>query len=140
MRWLADRGYDIAMFETAQWGTKGKLHQDFAAALSFPDYYGNNLDALPDCLRDVAERAYGWTDDATALVLVFENFGPCLREDPGTAPAVIEIIEDTGRLAALFGNRVLCLVQLDDTKLDLGMVGGHRVLVNPAEWHTSGAG
>jgi RNAse (barnase) inhibitor barstar len=30
------------------WTTDKDMHQDFAAALRLPDYYGGNLDALDD--------------------------------------------------------------------------------------------
>lgn len=33
--------------------TKEDLHRIFRETLSFPDYYGNNLDALHDCLTEV---------------------------------------------------------------------------------------
>ena len=43
------------------------FHGAVAEALDFPDYYGRNLDALNDCLGDVAERVAGvpvlWWDD-----------------------------------------------------------------------------
>ena len=29
------------------------VHRAFAEAFSFPDYYGNNLDALHDCLTEI---------------------------------------------------------------------------------------
>ena len=32
------------------------VHQAFAEALSFPDYYGNNLDALHDCLTEMSGK------------------------------------------------------------------------------------
>lgn len=42
------------------------LHRAFADALSFPDHYGNNLDALHDCLADISEetriRLVNWAD------------------------------------------------------------------------------
>ena len=34
---------------------RSDLHRAFAEALSFPDHYGNNLDALHDCLTEIAE-------------------------------------------------------------------------------------
>lgn len=34
---------------------RSDLHKAFADALSFPEYYGNNLDALHDCLTDISE-------------------------------------------------------------------------------------
>lgn len=37
----------------AAWDTPEKAHGDLAKALSFPEYYGNNLDALHDCLTDL---------------------------------------------------------------------------------------
>lgn len=33
--------------------TKQQFHAAIAAALSFPDWYGHNLDALYDCLTDI---------------------------------------------------------------------------------------
>lgn len=33
-----------------------RLHQALAQKLDFPDWYGNNLDALYDCLTDLEEQ------------------------------------------------------------------------------------
>ena len=33
--------------------TREDLHAQLAAALSFPEWYGGNLDALHDCLTDI---------------------------------------------------------------------------------------
>ena len=35
---------------------RSELHRILAAALSFPDHYGNNLDALHDCLTSLPEE------------------------------------------------------------------------------------
>lgn len=32
------------------------IHSIFAGELSFPEWYGNNLDALYDCLTDISEE------------------------------------------------------------------------------------
>lgn len=36
---------------------KEMLHSALARSLDFPDWYGRNLDALYDCLTDLAEEA-----------------------------------------------------------------------------------
>lgn len=36
--------------------SKEALHQTLAQALSFPGWYGGNLDALFDCLTDLSEE------------------------------------------------------------------------------------
>lgn len=36
--------------------SRSTLHRAFAEALSFPDHYGCNLDALHDCLTSVSEE------------------------------------------------------------------------------------
>lgn len=38
--------------------TKAQLHAALADALAFPDWYGNNLDALYDCLTDLDAPVY----------------------------------------------------------------------------------
>ena len=35
---------------------KKELHARIAAALSFPDWYGHNLDALYDCLNEISGK------------------------------------------------------------------------------------
>lgn len=35
--------------------TKDDLHNTFAQAMAFPEWYGRNLDALHDCLTDIHE-------------------------------------------------------------------------------------
>ena len=35
---------------------KKSVHRYLAEQLEFPDYYGNNLDALYDCLNSICER------------------------------------------------------------------------------------
>ena len=36
--------------------TPRQIHEYIAEKLGFPDYYGNNLDALYDCLTDISEE------------------------------------------------------------------------------------
>ena len=35
--------------------TECELHEEIAQKLSFPEYYGKNLDALNDCLSEINE-------------------------------------------------------------------------------------
>jgi len=39
----------------AEWTTPEKAHAALAQALAFPEYYGNNLDALHDCLTTLGD-------------------------------------------------------------------------------------
>lgn len=52
-----------------------------AEALEFPAYFGKNLDALVDCLRDVAEPT----------VLLWDGWSPFARSDEHSFRAVLEI-------------------------------------------------
>ena len=36
--------------------TREDLHRIFRETLSFPDWYGNNLDALHDCLTEISGK------------------------------------------------------------------------------------
>lgn len=53
------------IIDCASIADKAALHCALAQALEFPDYYGNNLDALYDCLTDIREETF----------LTLQNFG-----------------------------------------------------------------
>lgn len=53
--------------ETVRFAAKPTLLKNLAKALSFPDWFGENWDALEDCLSDLS-----WSD-ASGHVLLFEG-------------------------------------------------------------------
>ncbi|MFC4942206.1 barstar family protein [Pseudonocardia sp. GCM10023141] len=57
-------------------------------ALRFPDYYGQNLDGLEDCVRDLS-----WLP-AGAIVLVWGGDGVLRRADPPSHASILEILTD----------------------------------------------
>ncbi len=79
LQWLSARDYQLVTLQAGEWRQTKDLHQAFAEALDFPNYYGKNLDALNDCLRDVALGEYVWTK---ALLVSFWCFADltCLQQ------------------------------------------------------------
>ena len=59
-------------------GWRAQTKTEFLAAvgetLHFPDYYGQNFDALADCLADVGR-------DADGVVLLWDGWGTLARDD-----------------------------------------------------------
>ncbi|QFZ18729.1 barnase inhibitor [Saccharothrix syringae] len=132
--WLSDHGYQIIRVDAAHWSTEADLHRDIAAAFSFPDYYGHNLDALNDCMRDVVSQDYGWTPHTTGLVLVFADYDAFATRCPSPAQAVLDIMAEHSRSASLFGHRLMCLVHSNDPRIHFAPVGATPVMWNDAEW------
>ena len=132
--WLAKSGYHVVALDAAGWTTEEDLHRDIAAALDFPDYYGHNLNALNDCLRDVADQEYGWPAEAAGLVLAFTGYDRFVAASPQVAQIVLDIVAGQARSALLFGRRLLVLVQTDDPQLSFDPVGALPVVWNDAEW------
>ncbi|MFD7167396.1 barstar family protein [Streptomyces violascens] len=132
--WLDDHGYQVTILDAAAWSSQEDLLVGIGAALDFPDYYGRSLDAFNDCFGDVAsDAAYGIAPKATGLVLAFTNFERFATTHPETSQNVLDIIADNARRAALFGRRVMCLVQSSDPRIEFDPVGAMPVLWNDAE-------
>ena len=75
---------------------RSDLHKAFADALAFPDHYGNNLDALHDCLTEISEKTrlhlVNWADAEAQL-------GAYARS---TKRAILEAAIENTNLAVLF--------------------------------------
>lgn len=69
LNWLESKGYGIVSFEAGEWSCEEQMHLELKSALSFPDYYGRNLDALNECIcEDLV------VPDEGGLVLVFRSY------------------------------------------------------------------
>ncbi|MGH8828759.1 MAG: barstar family protein [Jiangellaceae bacterium] len=134
VNWLVEAGYNVADLDAEAWRSAGDMFEAVASALGFPDYFGRNLDALNDCMRDVAAGDYGWPREATGLVMVLKAFDKFSNVDRHTAQALLDIFAGQARAALLIGNRLICLVQSDDPRLSFEPVGAMPVLWNDAEW------
>ncbi len=133
--WLRTHGYQIVQLDATRWLTPKDLHNAMVRALSFPEYYGHNLDAFNDCLRDVLAFDYGpFTPDATGIVFVFTSYDTLAAACPREAHIVLDILADHARYGALFGDRIMCLVQSDDPRIEFRPVGATAVWWNDAEW------
>jgi RNAse (barnase) inhibitor barstar len=88
--------------ERAGWGfgyvdgwhhqTSGEVLAAIGEALAFPAHYGRNLDALNDCLRDLAGPS----------VLLWDGWGTLARSDERTFRAVRTVLaEHTATLTTL---------------------------------------
>lgn len=69
--------------------TKDDFYDAVASALSFPDWFGRNLDALHDCLRDLS-----WLP-AGEHVLVWSEPQVFRDTDPDGYRAVANVLTDT---------------------------------------------
>ena len=130
---LRDGGYTVIALDAGQWSSPTDLHADIAREFSFPAYYGKNMDALNDCLRDIALGEEG-AAAKTATALVLDRFDAFVRTDPSAAHTLIDIFAHNSRLAMLVGHRMVCLLQTDDPRLKLPPVGATPVMWNEKEW------
>lgn len=60
------------IIDTNEHPTMAEIHRFLAGELNFPSYYGNNFDALYDCLTDLAEE--------TEIRLILRNAGTGKKE------------------------------------------------------------
>ena len=80
----------------ASWDCPRAAHQALKSALSFPDYYGHNLDALHDCLTEMS-------DEMNITVLTQGVHGELAAYTPKMMRAMQDAAEDNPRLAVQEG-------------------------------------
>jgi len=125
--WLSEHGYRIHHLDCAKWASTAEALRDIGSTLSFPDYYGQNLDALNDCLSDIEVPR----DGGTAIVL--QQFDRFTSVNRNAAQAILDILASNARSFMLFGQRLAILVQSDDAGLSFVPVGSTPVGWNRRE-------
>lgn len=70
----------------ASWDTPRAAHEALKEALSFPDHYGHNLDALHDCLTEIKD-----------VKLVIEDCGHPAQAMPHKWPGFLAVFLDAAQ-------------------------------------------
>ena len=76
----------MIVLDGARMDSRAGLYAELKEKLSLPDYYGNNLDALNDCLGERVERE----------LIVIENAGDFLEADEAYGARVLRVFGDNG--------------------------------------------
>jgi len=138
--WLASEGYDLIAVDASGWHDEPGMHRALASALGFPDYYGHNVNALDECLGDIASYDYTTTPAALGFALVVEGIDRFAQSEPWAAQRLLDSFARAAHGAALIGHRMLCLVQSSDARIQFEPVGASPVGWNPKEWLDSSRG
>jgi len=132
---LEDHGFRVVRLAAREWASEPDMHRDVAAALGFPGYYGHNLDALNDCLGDVAcDGLYDDSPEGNGLVLSITDYDRFVTACPQTAQTVLDIVAGQARSAAVHQRRFFCLIHSNDPNIRFEPVGAMPVMWNNDEW------
>ena len=127
LSWFSKENYTIIEFDCGNWSNEKDMHNRLKLGLDFPDYYGNNFDALNDCLSDLDITKFG-------LVIVFRRLNSMNNE---RMHLLVDTFADNARRQMLFGKRMIILMQVDDPNFQMQNVGGTPVTWNDSEWMDS---
>ncbi|MFD5094095.1 barstar family protein [Amycolatopsis thailandensis] len=93
------RGAHPHLIDGARTVDKASALDAIAEALSFPDYFGKNLDALYDCLTDLSWLPPG------EHVLIWAGSSALKEQDPKAYLAVRSVLSDAQRALGPSGDR-----------------------------------
>jgi RNAse (barnase) inhibitor barstar len=124
LNWFRKSDFMIIEIDCSNWTNLNSMHRSLSTAFSFPDYYGNNLDSLNDCLSDVEIPDEG-------LIVVFKHF-EIVQRDVGVK--IADIFANNSRRHILFGRKLILLIQVSSRDFEMPNVGGSPILWNSAEF------
>lgn len=120
-------GYQIIEVSTMEW-TKENVHSKIQQAFSFPDYYGQNMNAFKDCLDDKFNKKY------KGLLIVFKNFDSFYYQNKEFCELFLGIIIKVAWAWLLAEQKLILFVQSNNPNLDIDKVGGFEPDWNGEEW------
>ena len=124
LEWFKKENYAIAQFDCTTWISEKEMHKQLKMRFNFPDYYGENFDALNDCLSyiDIIN---------TGLIVTFRHLDNCNFKLIHT---LLDVFADNARRQMLYGKRLIILIQVSNRKFQINNVGANNVILNHTEW------
>jgi hypothetical protein len=127
---LREHGYQV---ETIDCRELPEFKRLMSVALKFKAHFGyeewtGNLSALNDAFREIYSEA------APGFVIGFFRYDLLTAADPVFAEAILDIIERQSRDHLLLSQRLLALVQSDDSRIRFERLGARQAQWNRREW------
>ena len=127
--WLEKHDYISISLDFSTIDSIETFHKEIKKMCNFPEYYGENMSALGDCLlHDLKIPFEG------GLVLIFKSFNLFYQKDKTMAHEILERISVASRRRILSGERLIMLIQSQDPHFSPDMVGAYHVLWNRNEF------
>jgi len=134
LNWFDENKYKTFTFDAMVWKTELDFHKCIKDVLNFPDYYGENLDALNDCLGDLD------FNDCVGIVIAIKNYHFFTKFHHQTAQRILDIIAYNSWKHIISNKRFLALIQTDVADASYEPVGARPVIWNREEWLNSKRG
>ncbi|WP_375389491.1 barstar family protein [uncultured Amnibacterium sp.] len=111
---LAGLGYQVVRFDASGWRSESELFDAFVGALDFPSYFGRNWDAFEEVISDIGSGDLSWPQDATGLIITIEHADDLSKVSRRATRLLVESFADASRLASLYGNRFILILQVHE--------------------------
>jgi RNAse (barnase) inhibitor barstar len=127
LAWFKNENYSIVDFDCKTWFNESEMHKQLKQGLNFPGYYGENFDALNDCLSDMEITGAG-------QIITFRHLD---NFDINRTHILLDVFANNARRQMLFGKRLIILAQVDNPNYQIDQIGGTNLMWNGAEWLNS---
>ncbi|WP_162053716.1 barstar family protein [Pontibacter pamirensis] len=122
--WFRKERYRVHELDCSRWEEEQKMHDELKQKLRFKDTYASSFSSLKDSLKEIDITGKG-------MVLVLHHFDTLENE---TAQILLDILSKASQWHLLLGERLLTLLQVDDSQIIYEPVGARPVTWNPHEW------
>lgn len=127
--WLKNNQYKVIILDFSEILSVEEFHARIKKTCEFPDYYGENMSALSDCLLHDLEIPY---DGGCAFV--FKDFDSFYMKDKEMAHDILERLSEASRQRMLTGERLITLLQSGNPKFVPDTIGAYKISWNRHEF------
>lgn len=129
LKWLAEKQYEIVCIDLKEINTIEQFHKRLKEGCNFPEYYGENMSALSDCLRHDLKIPF-----ESGFALVLQNFNLFYEKDKISAHEILERLSTGSKERILTGERLITLIQTSNPQFYPDTLGTFEIKWNRHEF------
>lgn len=103
--WFEQADYKVFLFDAEKWTTIDVMYSDMQEVFGFPAYFGRNLDALVDCLRDL---------DPKHTLISIKNYDAWVKTNRIIAQTILDIFAAHSYETLIHGRRFIVNIHTNE--------------------------